>query len=125
MFSVNFDLARIAKMNPIAHKAFHLALNSLRSLQVGGSQASNGSEWMPAMMAWRCHNTPGFGGMYMPGNQLVDNSGQINKGALDHQAKDLGFEYSGAGDVFEKLITTALDEIWTSCAQKMGIEATK
>lgn len=68
-YTLTFDLEQILK-SPRGKGAVKKVLSSLKSLLVGGNQASNRSEMVPEVVIWREHQEPG-GGLLIP-NSIMD-----------------------------------------------------
>lgn len=107
----SIDLGRVKDIGGQAMEGVRLVLESLLGLQIGGSHSSNASELVPEVLAWRFHNRPGLGGMYVP-NLNVPVEGEMNLKGLEDQASNLGFEYLFAGTGSTLSVRQGVDTIW-------------
>lgn len=106
-----FDVATL-KRRPTAIRH---ALKALRGLQIGGSHTSNLSEFSPEVVAWRFHDAPGQGGLFMSPPQTKDwtPEAKLDLAPLHAQMADLGIIdlQIGGLSVCAKSVDDALNQI--------------
>jgi hypothetical protein len=117
-FAFTIDLARTRKIGGCASEGVRLVLESLLGLQIGGSQSSNASELLPAIIAWQFHNRPGLGGMYIP-DLKVDVEATPTLEALEAQSEDLGFTFDRAGQGCDLTCRKGIDAIWEAAQKEL------
>lgn len=121
-FTVTANLKSISKRP----KAMAYLLESLKSLRVGGSHASNATEVSPAIVAWRFHTAPGRGGLYLGMGLNIQASGQIDIAPLKAHCANLGItDYKVAGIDQDMTVDAALKEMLKDSNAKMASLAAK
>lgn len=95
-YTVTINLGGLSE-NP---EAVRYLINALRGLQVGGNHASNASEVIPEVLAYRFHDEPGTGGLYLGAGLDFDPNDSVDLTALQDRLDNLGItnvEYAGLG----------------------------
>ena len=87
-YTVTFNVKEITQRwkVPVLQKI----LEPLLSLMVGGGHTSNASEFTPAVLAFRWHNTAGRGGLAVGLDEDIPVTNDIDLSFLDRRMSDLG-----------------------------------
>lgn len=101
-------------------EALKYLLETLKSLQVGGSHSSNAAELTPSILAWRFHKTPGQGGLNITGSFTAVPDEDIDLGPLKARAENLGFDFEVAGMGQGTTVSQGLANILTQIREKLG-----
>ena len=112
-YSVTINLGQFRERNHLDY--LKPILDALAELQVGGNQAAHAATFVPAIIAWRFHDTPGKGGLFVGFDQaqVWSPDQKIDLAPLQEVAKDLGFDFEvGGKSVSDLSIREALDQIW-------------
>lgn len=118
-FTVTVNLGNLKGKKNATEAVQHL-IESLRSLQVGGNHASNASEIIPDVLAWRFHKVPGTGNLYLGAGLNHEPGEAIDLSALKKRAVTHGFVVNIAGTP-EKSIDQGINEILKDALEVVGL----